>query len=524
MAEPTQSARTARSIRDLRWWDRFHVRLTVFNGLVMVALLAGVGWVVYDLMFQSEFRGLQSRIRATAGLLASSVDPVLDASAIARPDPADPRHQAIRARFEQAIRDDPTMTRIYLSRASNPDGPIPTPSTVTVVDVWTLATPSRPADEPGAPWDASEVPLFMRGFVELSQEEEVYCDDDGGGCSVSGYAPVRRPDGRPWALVGVDVDATQVLEIRWRVLTLVFLLLGLVVVVLAVFGFILGRRIKGPIEVIGHAADRIAAGDFDVEVAVPRTDEFGLMASHFGGIAHSLKERELLRDTFGRYVSPDIARRLLSDRSAGALGGEERDVSVIFSDIEGYSTMAELAPPQEVVTLLNTYLGVMNEVIDRHEGCIIEILGDAILAVFNAPNDVDNHAEAAVRCALAMREALEDLNDRLAGTSSAEIWRRAGKARLRARTGIHSGRVVAGNIGSKTRMKYGLIGDVVNVAARIEALNKPLGTSLLVSSVTLAALPEALRARATPRGDHQVKGRAEGVPIFAFEEAAQEQP
>jgi adenylate cyclase len=156
-------------------------------------------------------------------------------------------------------------------------------------------------------------------------------------------------------------------------------------------------------------------------------------------------------------------------------------------------------------------------VIDRYEGCIIEILGDAILAVFNAPNDVQNHAEAGVRCALAMREALAGLNARLEGTPAAEVWRRAGKTRLRARTGIHSGRVIAGNIGSKTRMKYGLIGDVVNVAARIEALNKPLGTNLLVSATTLEALPEELRAGATPRGAHQVKGRAEGVPIHAFE-------
>ncbi len=503
------------SLRDLRWWQRFHVRLTLFNGLVMVVLLAGVGWVVYDLMFQSEFRGLQARIRATAALLARSVDPVRDESAIARPDPADPRHVALRERFVQAMRDDPAMTRIYISRGRDPDGPYPTHDTVTVVDVWTLGK----ADAPGAPWDASQVPLFMRGFIELSQEDEVYCDDDGGGtCSVSGYAPIRRADGRPWALVGVDVDATQILEISGRVLTIVLAVMGLVVCMLAVFGLVLGRRIKGPIEVIGHAADRIAAGDFDVEVAVARADEFGLMANHFGGIAHSLRERELLRDTFGRYVSPDIARRLLSDRSAGALGGEERDVTVIFSDIEGYSTMAELAPAQEVVQLLNTYLGVMNEVIDRYEGCIIEILGDAILAVFNAPNEVSNHAEAGVRCALAMREALAGLNARLEGTPSAEIWRRAGKTRLRARTGIHSGRVVAGNIGSKTRMKYGLIGDVVNVAARIEALNKPLGTNLLVSAATLEALPEDLRGQATPRGSHQVKGRADGVPIFAFEE------
>jgi adenylate cyclase len=512
MSAEAQPPPPARSLRDLRWRDRFHVRLSFLNGVVMVVLLGAVGWVVYDLMFTTEFKGLQARIRATAALLARSVDPVRDARVIERHDPGDPAYVELRARFAQAMADDPALTRVYISRAWDPGVTPPTARTLTVMDVWTLGK----ADRPGEFYDATEVPKMQEGFVGISQEEEIYCEA-GAGCSVSGYAPVRTTDGRPWALVGVDVDASHILAIRGRVLAIVAVIVGLVIAVVAVFGFVLGRRIKGPLETIGHAADRIARGDFAVDVPVARRDEFGLMASHFGGIAHSLRERELLRDTFGRYVSPDIARRLLSDKGAGALGGAEREVTVIFSDIEGYSTMAELAPPQEVVALLNTYLGVMNEVIDRFEGCIIEILGDAILAVFNAPNDVPHHAEAGVRCALAMREALGELNERLAGTAAEEVWRRAGKTRLRARTGMHTGRVVAGNIGSRTRMKYGLIGDAVNVAARIEALNKALGTDLLVSEATWLALPPELRARATSRGTHQVKGRTDGVPIYAFE-------
>lgn len=507
-ALPTQPS-PLRSLEQLRWWERFHVRLTFFNGLVLLGLLTAVGSVFYFVVYDSEFRGLQRRISATVGLLARNIDPEVYREIIVAPDGEDPRHKALEALFQSVVDTDPAATGVYLMTAR--DFTASMSDLITVVDTAVYAEP----DPPGTPYDASSLPMMQRGFLEVAVEDRMYADE--WGYSVSGYAPVKNPDGSPLALVGLDVDASHIRAIRWRVLTVVGVIVGVAVSVLALFAFFLGRRIKHPLQEMSHAADAISVGDFDLEGRPTRRDEFGLMTNHLHQIAKNLKERDLLRDTFGRYVSPDIARRLMQDRSAGTLGGEEREVTVVFSDIEGYSTMTENIGPQEVVGLLNTYLGEMNAIIDRHEGCIIEILGDAILAVFNAPNDLPGHEEAAVRCALEMQGALDQLNETWATQPIARIWRQAGKDRLRARIGVHSGTVVAGNIGSRTRMKYGLIGDVVNVAARIEGLNKVLGTGLLISDTTYGALPAALRAHAQRRGEHQVKGRQEAVAVYSFQ-------
>jgi adenylate cyclase len=485
------------------------VRLTLMNGIVLVALLSAVGFVFYDFAYASEFKALQDRIRATVTMTARMVDGTAMANAIRSPGGDEPAIRTLAGHFHALMEADNAITSVYLMTAADPVG-APAAMT-TVIDTVRQGVP----DPPGHTYDASALPLMQQGFQAVTVEDRMYYEDDVG-YSLSGYAPVKGADGRPLALVGLDIKASHVHAIQGRVLTVVGIIVGVAVALLMVFALILGRRIKRPIEQMSSAADRIARGDFDLDVGVRRNDEFGLMADHLQTIAHSLRERDLLRDTFGRYVSPDIARKLLSDRSAGALGGEDREVTVVFSDIEGYSTMTELVSPQEVVGLLNTYLGAMNTILDRYEGCIIEIIGDAILAVFNAPNDVPGHAEAAVRCAIDMRDALERLNDEWSTTPIARIWQQAGKERLRARVGIHSGHVVAGNIGSKTRMKYGLIGDVVNVAARIEALNKTLKTNLLVSDATWQMLPDDLKQRGESRGAHQVKGRSEGVAIHAY--------
>ncbi len=225
--------------------------------------------------------------------------------------------------------------------------------------------------------------------------------------------------------------------------------------------------------------------------------------------------QDFIRDIFGRYVSADVARRLLSDRSAQALGGEEREATILFSDLEGYTTMNEQVPPKDMLGVLNAYLGAMTEIIERHHGVVIEFLGDAILCVFNTPNDVSAHANAAVACAVEMRQRLAELNTRWAATPVAEAWRASGFERLQMRVGIHTGVVVAGNIGSRTRMKYGVLGDVVNLAARIEHMNKDLGTSILLSASVRARLPEAVKAETQPLGEREVRGRAGRVEVFS---------
>lgn len=491
----------------LKPWQRFHVRVMLLVGAVVFLILGVMGVAFYETAYSTEFGALQTRIRSTVMIISKRIN----VPRLAELDPAkwrdDDYYQWVREGLTEICRDDPDIDSIYIF--SKTDDPRKLKFVIDVGD------DDVGAGTYGDTYEITDtIKLMQQGLTRITVEEEMTADE--WGLSLSGYAPLRFPNGDSFGLVGVDILASDIDRIRMRVLTTTLVIFGAAAIALFLVSFYLGRRIRGPINDINLAASRIAAGDFEHELEVERKDEFGLMGHHFNTIAKSLKERDFLRDTFGRYVSPDIAKRVLADRSAAALGGEEREVTVVFSDIEGYSSMTELIPPKEVLAMLNTYLAAMNEIIDQYQGCIIEFLGDAILTVFNAPNDVENHAEVGVRCALAMRARLEEMNRIWETQPIAQIWRQAGKSSLRARIGIHTGRVVAGNLGSKTRMKYGLIGDVVNVAARIEALNKKLSTTLLVSADTKALLGAELVSIAVDRGEHEVKGRAGGVKVWGF--------
>lgn len=491
----------------LKPWQRFHVRVAVMMGAVVMGLLALMGIAYYEVTYSAEFEALQQRIHSTVVILSRRINPArlvdLDPTSAA----TSPYLKEMREDLDAICRDDKDIASIYVLAR--------TPEARKLRFIADVNDDAGKNNRFGTDYVITdEVAQMERGLEQVTVEEEMSRDKYG--LSLSGYAPIRRPDGAPFALVGVDILAPSIEAMRERVLAATLIMFGAAALIMAFMAVVLGRRIRGPINDINVAAARIAKGDFEHELKLERRDEFGLMGHHFNTIAKSLKERDFLRDTFGRYVSPDVAKKVLADRSAAALGGEEREVTVVFSDIEGYSTMTEVISPKESLALLNTYLAAMNEIIDQHQGCIIEFLGDAILTVFNAPNDVDNHADVGVRCALAMRAKLEEMNRVWDTMPIAQLWHKAGKDRLRARIGIHTGRVVAGNLGSRTRVKYGLIGDVVNVAARIEALNKKVGTTLLLSDVTKARLAPDLVEIAVDRGEHEVKGRAGHVRIWGL--------
>ncbi|MFT7621055.1 MAG: class 3 adenylate cyclase [Myxococcota bacterium] len=232
-------------------------------------------------------------------------------------------------------------------------------------------------------------------------------------------------------------------------------------------------------------------------------------------------ELESMRQMFGRYVSEDVVTALLADPRRLKLGGEEREVTILFADIRGYSTLAEALQPTEVIELLNRYFQRVTGVILDRQGMINEFEGDAVLAVFGAPLDVPNHAELAVNSALAMLDAVRDLNAEFAEDGTAARWRAVGIDGLAIRIGIHSGKVVAGNIGSEVRTKYAVIGDTVNTASRVEGLNKQLQTSMLLTSTTRRALMEECRVLPplVDMGTHLVKGRTEPVRVFTVENA-----
>ena len=215
------------------------------------------------------------------------------------------------------------------------------------------------------------------------------------------------------------------------------------------------------------------------------------------------REKRQVKRLFSRYVPKDVYEQLIDDPARAALGGRRRTMTVLFSDVRGFTAMSEKATPEEVVGQLNEYFSRMVQVLFEYRGTLDKFVGDMVMGLFGAPLDDPDHAEHAVQAALAMTRALEDLN---AG------WAAAGRPLLDIGIGISTGDMVAGNIGSDTIMSYTVIGDTVNLGARLESLNKDYGTRIIISEATRAAIKGRYDIR--PLGEVTVKGKSRPVAIY----------
>jgi class 3 adenylate cyclase len=217
-----------------------------------------------------------------------------------------------------------------------------------------------------------------------------------------------------------------------------------------------------------------------------------------------VQARERERDIFGRVVSPEVREKLLTGELA--LGGENRRVSVLFSDIRDFTTLSERLGPQETVALLNEYLTAMTEAVRPWGGYVNNFIGDAIVVVFGAPTAHDSTEWSAVGAALEMRDRLVTLNEKRVSL---------GDEPLQTGIGISTGKVVAGQVGSLERFLYTVIGDAVNVAARLESMTKEFdGNPVLVNNATYEAIRERAELAIEDFGPRQVKGRREPVHIY----------
>jgi len=225
---------------------------------------------------------------------------------------------------------------------------------------------------------------------------------------------------------------------------------------------------------------------------------------------------ENLKGTFSKYVSPAVVEQIVKAPKSVELGGELRDVTILFSDIRGYSTLSESLGPSELIGILNRYFQQVAPCVLDRGGMINEFEGDGILAVFGAPMGVENHATAALETAVDMQQRVEELNRIWEADGTAEKWKDVGLDSLAVRVGIHSGDVVAGNIGTDLRMKYAVIGDTVNTAARVEGLNKTLDTQILLTATTVERIQSETGDTSTLKdmGAHQVKGKGDKVHVY----------
>jgi adenylate cyclase len=328
-----------------------------------------------------------------------------------------------------------------------------------------------------------------------------------------GVRPYRRGDGEvmlaayaiprglPWAVVveRSERDAYRAVRRMNRNLGLMALG-GLGLAVLG--GFWVALRISRPVEHIADVARLVGGGDLEVAADEPRRrDELADLAVEINHMIRGLKERDLIRDTFGRYVSPGVAQQVLDDPEKLRLGGDLREVTVMMSDLRGFTSLSESLSPAEMVELLNEYLGRMADIIERHGGTVIEFIGDGIMTLFGAPFAHDDDPLRAVACAARMQEELERFNAEHAPRGLPE---------LQMGIGINTGSVIVGNIGNESRMKYGVVGDDVNLAGRIESFT--VGGEVLVSEGTRRAVADAV----TLRGPIEVKAKGKSATLQLY--------
>ena len=262
----------------------------------------------------------------------------------------------------------------------------------------------------------------------------------------------------------------------------------------------MGARASRPVRALARVARAIETRGLDDIAPLPpsRVTEFDDANRSFNRMVAGLKESELVRQTLGRFVPTDVAKTLLTE--GGELAAEQSEATVLFCDMEGFTELTETLGPAGIVELLNAYFEVMVEILERHRGVVTQFQGDAILATFNVPMPDPDHAANALRAAIEMQDATQR--------------RTFAGHRIGNRIGVNTGRLVAGAVGAKGRLSYTVHGDAVNLAARLEALNKELGTRILVSGATAERVGDEFDLE--PMGEVGVRGQTERVRIHAL--------
>ena len=309
-------------------------------------------------------------------------------------------------------------------------------------------------------------------------------------------------NGKVVAILVLNKLANPVAE---QVATNTFKLLRFTIILVAlglILFWLISSRMLRLIRNLTSAAEEVSHGNLDVTVPEKRShDEVGRLATSFEGMIEGLKQRDFIRDTFGRYISKEIVDELLNSPDGLKLGGEVREVTFLVSDLRGFTALSSRLTPNEVIDVVNRFLEPMVDIITRHRGTVDEFQGDGILAFFGAPLAAPDDSARAVACAVEMQRALVELN---------EEQRARGMPDLHMGIAINTGEVIVGNIGSEKRAKYGAMGTAINMAYRIESYT--VSGQVLISADTYQKMAEFVQVGETQ--DLRFKGLEEPVRVY----------
>ena len=276
--------------------------------------------------------------------------------------------------------------------------------------------------------------------------------------------------------------------------------------IFVVIGFrlnrLVGRSLTEPINAMLDVVENVEKGDFTRQIRVVSNDELGMLADAGNRMIQGLAERERVRESFGRYVTPEIRDKILSGEIP--LDGEKKTATMLFADLRDFTQFVESNVPEDVILSMRDYFTKMEEAVRANDGLVLQFVGDELEAVFGVPLEVEDHADKAVAAALQMRRGLAELNEKR---------RLEGSPPFRHGVGICSGPVLAGNTGSRDHPAYALIGDTVNRASRIQELTKELDCDILIARETRDMLRSDFPLR--EKGVYEVKGHMTPVETYA---------
>ena len=303
------------------------------------------------------------------------------------------------------------------------------------------------------------------------------------------YRPIAMPitvDPRPWILLA-EMDVNEAMAPIHRLRTQFVLATALLVVACCVLAYRASLALQRPLAAMLQMVGQVREGDLTVRSALQGQDEMGRLAAALNQMVDGLQERDRVKEIFGRYVTTQVSEEILKGQLT--LGGVAKRVTILFSDVRNFTTMAEAMSPEEVVTFLNNYFSEMVEAVFEQQGILDKFIGDGMLAIFGSLDGSSDHPRRAVLAALRMKVRLAKLN----GERSM-----VGQPPIAIGIGIHTDTVVVGNIGSHKRLEYTVIGDGVNTCARVESANKELGTTILITEATWEAVREDFECRPMP--------------------------
>src|SRR5262245_54971812 len=482
------------AVAPLRPWQRLGVRLAGFFAALTFLAVGAVGVLTYTRQQREVEDSVGTQLLNIARVAALQLDPRLHAEVDAARSPESEVYRKLRQTLA-AIQDETLLTS-PITIISGLD-----PATRTARLVIVSSGPGRPGDlYPLAPELVEPMGWTLGDGV--ARYTRVYRNQ--GGLWISAFAPILDPQGRPAALLQVAYPVEIYLDRLHELRNTLLFATGVGALATLVLGLLALRRLTRPIALLTGGVARVAAGDLSRPLPVASRDEVGRLTQAFNGMLEGLRQRDFIRSAFGRYVSPEVAQAILESPEGLRFGGTKRVVTVLMSDLRGYTRFAEQGDPEQVMEILNGYLARMADVEIAHGGTINEFIGDAIFAVYGAPVAHSDHAERAAATALAMQATLVEVNEEHA---------RRGLPAFEMGIGLHTGEAVVGNIGSEQRAKYAVVGSAVNIASRVESAT--VGGQVLLTSATLAALGDLARTGAPFA--LQVKGLAESLTVHPLE-------